>query len=219
VSTLSGKRSKKPFRDGGGQPALDEKCRAEPRFDDLVPVSPGIVVLLVGVILIDRVAVLRGARELNVALEEARQDGVGIGRVAQHRVAVREVDPHRWELVARMRRLDERRVTREQAGPRLRVLRARDLARLPVSHCVRAVADDPTLTHLDTSTRSPSIDLTGNRHSAWTVPTGSLEFIFPPCNRWPRRERSSAPRLRMALAHEPRRCHATVVALARRRRL
>ena len=117
MSTLSGKRSKKPFRDGGGQPALDEKCRAEPRFDDLVPVSPGIVVLLVGVILIDRVAVLRGARELNVALEEARQDSVGIGRVAQHRVAVREVDPHRRELVARMRRLDERRMTREQARP------------------------------------------------------------------------------------------------------
>ena len=31
-----------------------------------------------------------------------------------------------------------------------------------------------------TSSCSPSIDLTGNRHSARTVPTGSLEFISPP---------------------------------------
>jgi hypothetical protein len=48
------------------------------RFDDLVAVSLRIVVLLVRVILIDRVAVLRGGRQLHVAAEEARQDGVGV---------------------------------------------------------------------------------------------------------------------------------------------
>jgi hypothetical protein len=61
---------------------LVEERRTHPRFDDLVAMSPGIIVLLVGVILIDRVAVLRGARQLDVAPEEARQDGVCIRRVA-----------------------------------------------------------------------------------------------------------------------------------------
>ena len=121
------------FGDSGRKPPLVEERRAEPRFDDLVAVSLGIVVLLVGVVLIDRVAVLRGVRQLDVAAEEARQDGVDIRRVAQHRAAVGELDPHRRKLVAGTRRFDERRPAREQVGPQLRVLRARDLARLPVS--------------------------------------------------------------------------------------
>src|SRR5688572_32399782 len=50
--------------------------------------------------LIDRVAVLRGARQLHVAPEETRQDGVDIRRVAHDRVPVGELDPHRWKLVA-----------------------------------------------------------------------------------------------------------------------
>jgi hypothetical protein len=83
------------------------------------------------------------------ASEEARQDGVDIRRIAGHRVAVREVDVHRGKPVAGARRLDERRPARKQVGPQLRVLRARDLARLPVSDRVGAVADDPALTHVD----------------------------------------------------------------------
>jgi hypothetical protein len=85
------------------------------------------------VILVDRVAVLRGVRQLHVAAEKARQDGVDIRRVAQHRVAVREFDPRRWKLLACARRFDERGPAREQVGPQLWVLRARDLARFPVS--------------------------------------------------------------------------------------
>src|SRR5215217_3641925 len=88
------------FRDGGGEPSLVEERRTEPRFDDLVAVSLGIVVLQVRVVLIDRVAVLRGARQLDVAPEEARQDGVNIRRVAQDGVPVGELDPHRWKLAA-----------------------------------------------------------------------------------------------------------------------
>jgi hypothetical protein len=86
--------------DGGGEPPLIEERRTEPRFDDLVTVSVGIVVLQVRVVLIDRVAVLRGARQLHVTPEEARQDAVDIRRVAQDRVPVGELDPHRWKLVA-----------------------------------------------------------------------------------------------------------------------
>jgi hypothetical protein len=81
-----------------GAPLVEERS-AEPRFNDLVAVSLRIVVLLVRVILVDGVAVLSGVCQLHVAAEEARQDAVDIGRVAQHHVAVREFDPHRWKLV------------------------------------------------------------------------------------------------------------------------
>jgi len=112
-------------------------------------VSLRIVVLLVRVILVDRVAVLRGVRQLHVAAEEARQDGIDIGCVAQHHGAVRELDPHRWKLLARSRRVDKCRTAPKQAGPQLRVLRARELAGLPVSERVSAVTDNPTFTHVE----------------------------------------------------------------------
>src|ERR687898_540674 len=112
------------FGDGGGEPPLVEERRTELRFDDLVAVSVGIVVLQVRVVLIDRVAVLRGAGQLYVAPEETRQDGVDIGRVAQDRVPVGELDSHRWRFVAWDRRFDEGRPAVEQVGPSLRVLRA-----------------------------------------------------------------------------------------------
>jgi D-proline reductase (dithiol) PrdB len=148
--TVDGEKvEERPVGHGGLEPALGEERSAEPRFGDFVPVSLGIVVLLVGVILIDRVAALRGARQLDVAPEEARQDGVGIRCVAQHRLAVREVDPHRRELVAGARRLNKRRSAPEQAAPQLRVLRARDLARLAVADRVAAIAGHPAVTHLD----------------------------------------------------------------------
>src|SRR5215218_769838 len=136
------------FGDGGGEPPLVKERRAELRFDDLVAVSFGIVVLQVRVVLIDRVAVLRGARQLHVAPEEARQDGVDIRRVAQDRVPVGELDPHRWKLVAWPRRFDERRPAVEQVGPPLRVLSARHLARFPVPDRIRAIADDPALSQV-----------------------------------------------------------------------
>src|SRR5215218_670851 len=91
------------FRDGGGEPSLVEERRTEPRFDDLVAVSLGIIVLQVRVVLIDRVTVLRGARQLHVAPEEARQDGVDIRLVAQHRVPVGELEPHLWKPGAERR--------------------------------------------------------------------------------------------------------------------
>jgi hypothetical protein len=50
---------------------------------------------------------------LHVAPEEARQDGVDIGRVAQHDVAAREFDPHRWKLVVSARRVGECGTARE----------------------------------------------------------------------------------------------------------
>jgi hypothetical protein len=50
--------------DSGREPTRVEERRTELRFDDLVAVSVRIVVLLVRVVLIDRVAVLRGARQL-----------------------------------------------------------------------------------------------------------------------------------------------------------
>src|SRR5439155_11469260 len=80
--------------------------------------------------------------------EEARQDGIDIGRVAQDRVPVGELDPHGWKLIAWARRFDEGRPAAEQAGPPLRVLRARHLARFPVTDRVRPVADDPALSQV-----------------------------------------------------------------------
>src|SRR5215204_4256661 len=50
------------FGDGRGEPPLVEEGCAELRLDDLVPVSVGIVVLLIRVVLIDRVAVVCGGR-------------------------------------------------------------------------------------------------------------------------------------------------------------
>ena len=67
----------------------------------------------------------------------------------QHRLAVGEVDPHRRELMAGAWRLNKRRPAAEQAGPQLGVLRARDLARLPVADRVAAIAGHPAVTHLD----------------------------------------------------------------------
>ncbi len=116
----------------GRQALVVEEGRAESCFDDSVAMPLGIVVLLVRVALIDRVAVLRGDRQLHVAPEEARQDRVDIRRVAQHRLAVGKLDPRRWKLVPIARRSDERRPTPEQVGPELRVFRTRDLARRPI---------------------------------------------------------------------------------------
>ena len=133
VRTLSGKRSKnEPSGTAEGSPRSLKNAAPSCASDDLVAMSLRIVVLLVRVVLVDRVAVLRGVRQLHVAAEEARQDGVDVRRVAQHRVAVGEFDPRRRKLVARARRFDERRAAREQVGPQLRVLRARDLAGFPV---------------------------------------------------------------------------------------
>src|SRR5947207_2583472 len=60
-----------------------------------------------------------------------------------------ELDRHRWKLVVLARRVDERCMAREQAGPQFRVLRARDLAGFLVSERVSTVADDPAFTQLD----------------------------------------------------------------------
>src|SRR5918994_2991435 len=57
------------------------------------------------------------------------------------------------------------------------------LATLPVSLSRIAYARSPTIppsVKSAASSSSPSIDLTGNRHNARIVPTGSLEFILSP---------------------------------------
>ena len=66
------------FGDSGRQPPLVEERRTESHFDNLVAVPLRIVVVLVRVVLIDRVAILRGARQFHLAAEKARQNGVDI---------------------------------------------------------------------------------------------------------------------------------------------
>ena len=137
------------FRDDGGKPARIEERRTELRFDDLVAVPLGIVVLLVRVVLVDRVAVLRRARQLHVAAEEARQDGVDIRGIAHHRGCRRRVRsaPVGDSSPARGGSTNVARHP-SMSGRGLWVLRAGHLARFPVDDRVGAIAGDPGLTQL-----------------------------------------------------------------------
>ena len=131
-------------------------------------------------VLIDRE--VSGAARCNVTSRprKAGEDGVGVVASLVTAGPVGKRDAHRGWLVARCRSLDELRPTPQELRPERGFLA---LTTLPVSvstSAYAAVADETAFGHLGCASRSPCIDLTGNRDSPLTVPTGSLIAGSPP---------------------------------------
>ena len=95
-------------------------------------------------VLIDREVGRRGPGQFDLPPEEARQLGIDVGRVAEHRSAVSQRDANRRKPAA-VWRFDQRGPTAEQPRPQLRVLGADHLPGRHVNQGVGTIPGDATL--------------------------------------------------------------------------
>ena len=110
----------------------------------------------------------------DISLKERGQHARDIAGVAAHGRAVRQRDLHRGKVVVRSRRLDERSSAGQEVRKPLHALGTHHLAGVGVNEGIGAVTDQTRSVTCASSSRSPRIDLTGNRQRPVTEPTWAV---------------------------------------------